>query len=142
MGGAASSDTDAVDANEHQVEVEPGETGFGEGARQLVGVAARHTPRHHQFQVGPDGKFGGDVERICHYGEPLAVGQSPRHLGRRRATGQPHRHLLFDPRSRLARYASLLLRVPDRLVAKRQLVGHGAGKRPSVRAHQEALVLQ
>ena len=140
--GAPGPDLDPVHSHENNVEVERGQAGFSQRARQLVGVAAYRPPGDDEGQVGPHGQLRGNVEGVGDDGEALAIGQRPGHLGGRGPPRQPDGHPLDHVGSRFSCDTALFFGMADAFVAQGQLVGDGVDHGAAVGAAQQPLLFQ
>jgi hypothetical protein len=131
-----------VGAEEHRVQVEPGERLLCERADELVGLRARPAPGDDELQVRPDRELARDVERVRHDGEPLALDEHARDLGGRGAAREAHGLAVGHAGGGLERDPALLLLVVRGLVAQRQLVQDALRDGAAVRAREQALVVQ
>src|SRR5215470_3672615 len=88
VGGEAGFEGDAVRADKHDVEVQAGQAGLGDGADQLIGLGPGDAAGYDELEVGADGHLGGDVQGVGDEGEALVVDQGPRDLGGGGAPGE------------------------------------------------------
>src|SRR4029077_7687846 len=142
VGGEARLEGDAVGADEHDVEVQSGQAGFGDGADQFVGFGPGDAAGDDELEVGADRHLGRDVQGVGDQGEALVVDEGPGDLGGGGAAGEPDRVAGGDARRGLAGDPELLFLVAAALVAERELVEDPLRDRAAVGAGQQALALE
>src|SRR5689334_15253215 len=142
VGGEAGLEGDAVGADEHDVEVQAGQAGLGDGAQQLIGLGHGYSAGDDELEVGAYRHFGGDVQGVGDQGEALLVDEGPRDLGGGGAAGEADRVTFGDAGRGLAGDPELLFLVAAALVAERELVEDSVRDRAAVGAGQQALALK
>src|SRR5690606_14831809 len=116
----------------------------GERPDQLVGLRPGHPAGHDDLHVLPDGQLGGDVERV---GDDREAGLQRRLRGERAgqlggggAAVEPDHLAGTYQLGRRGGDAVLLVGVPGRLVAQRQVVADALGDRAPARTHEHLLL--
>src|SRR5215467_3869719 len=142
VGGEAGLEGDAVGADEHDVEVQAGQAGLGDGAHQLIGLGPGYSAGDDELEVGAYRHLGRNVQGVGDQGEALLVDQGPRELGGGGAAGEAGRVTCGDAGRCLAGDLELVLLVAAALVAERELVEDSLRDRAAVGTGQQALALE
>ena len=142
MGRQAGERRDAVDREEHHVQIQPLQAGLGERPDQLVGLRAGDAPVTTSFRFGrtasSEAMFSALVTIVSCRRSTSARATSVVVVPPVSPIAQPSQHA----RRRLARDPQLLLGLARALVAERQLVQDALGDRAAVRATEQVLALE